>query len=142
VSLRAAGSYRLDLWSRVDLTFHAGAGFEPTMLKSVQQGRSNLVDGDKVLFGFGGTLSARNLGGPRGGPPLLRALRFGAGLSTQVVLPYAQDKRVCASTPCPPGTVVGPDPKNPGEGIDNPGFPRLTGQGTFLSLSFGLGVEL
>mgnify|MGYP006890155953 CR=1 FL=1 len=32
--------------------------------------------------------------------------------------------------------------KAPAVGIDNPGFPRLVGKGSFWSASLGLGVEL
>ncbi len=142
VSLRGAAAYRIAPWSDADIVFHAGAGFEPTMLKSFQQGRTNLLDGDKALFGLGAMMTIHDLGAARGKAPWLRALRFGGGFSVQDVLPYTQDKKVCAASPCPPSTVAGPDAANPGAGITNPGFPRLRGQGLFLTASLGLGVTL
>jgi hypothetical protein len=142
VSLRVAGAYRVDPWPDTEVTFHGGAGFEPTMLKSFQQGRTNLLDGDKALFGFGVSVALRDLGARSGKAPWVRALRFGGGFGAQIVLPYTQDKKVCAAAPCPAGTVAGPDAAHPRAGITNPGFPRLSGQGSLLSGSLGLGVDL
>lgn len=136
VSLRGAAAYGLDLGARTRLELHGGAGFEPSMLKSVRQGRTNLVDGDKVSLGLGAELRLRE--------PFarVRALRFGAGVGTQIVPPSTQEKRACAAFPCPADTVAGPDAGAPGVGIDNPGFPRLVGGGSLWSASLGLGVEL
>jgi hypothetical protein len=134
VSLRGAGTYRLDVGASSDLVLRAGAGFEPSMLLSAQQGVQNLVDGDKLMGGLGATLSIHNLG--------KATLHLGAGASVTRVFPYAQDKRVCQAAPCPPGTVAGADLDHPAEGVDNPGYPRLTGQGAFVSMALGIGVEL
>ena len=71
-----------------------------------------------------------------------RALRFGVGVGTQLVGPYAQNKRACTAQPCPSDTVVGPDGANPAQGIDNPGYPKLEAGGSFWSMSFGVGVDL
>jgi hypothetical protein len=134
VSLRAAGSYRFDVGASSDLVLRAGGGFEPSMLSSDQQGTTNLVDGDKLLAGLGASFALRGA--------LPATLRFGAGASVQYVFPYGQDKHACEAEPCPPGTVAGPDASNPAQGITNPGFPRLSGQGAFFSMSLGIGVEL
>jgi hypothetical protein len=142
VSLRAAAAYRFQPSPRAELSLQGGAGFEPTMLKSSQQGRENLLDGHKALLGLGVSLALRDLGARPDRAPWARALRFAAGVGAQIVLPYAQDKRACAAAPCPADTVAGPDAARPGVGIDNPGFPRLTGHGTFWSTSFGVGVDL
>ncbi|MEO7327058.1 MAG: hypothetical protein ABI193_00665, partial [Minicystis sp.] len=144
VSLRGAASYGLDLGAKTRLELHGGTGFEPSMLKNLRQGRTNLLDGDKIFLGLGADLRLREpFASARDTTPTrVRALRFGAGLGSQIVLPTAQEKRVCAAFPCPADTVAGPDADAPGAGIDNPGFPRLTGGGSFWSASLGLGVEL
>ena len=124
VSLRGAGTYRIDVGRRSDLLLRAGAGFEPSMLQSAQQGVTNLVDGDKLLLGLGASLTLRSV--------IPATLRLGAGASVQRVFPYAQDKRLCTTAACPPDTVD----------ADNPGAPRLTGQGAFWSMALGIGVDL
>lgn len=137
VSLRLAAAYRLPLTPEADLTLHGGLGAEPRMLKGDLQGRSNLLDGDKALFGLGASLAL-----PRLGLPFVRALHVSAGLGAQAVLPFAQTKRACEALPCPAGTVAGPDATAPSVGITNPGFPRLEGGGAFFSASIGLGATL
>jgi hypothetical protein len=134
VSLRGAGTYRLDVGASSEVVLRAGAGFEPSMLLSAQQGMTNLLDGDKLMGGLGATLSIHGLG--------KATLHIGAGINATRVFPYSQDKRVCQAAPCPPSTVAGPDLNHPAQGIDNPGYPRLTGQGAFLSMALGIGVEL
>lgn len=134
VSARAAATYRLDLGPRVELTARAGIGFETSMLTSARQGRTNLVDGDKGLFGLGATLALRDL--------LPRTLRVGLGVGAQIVASYEQHKRACAAQPCPLDAVAGPDAADPGAGITNPGYPKLHAGGALLSASLGLGVDL
>jgi hypothetical protein len=134
VSLRAAATYGVSVGARSEIVLRAGAGFEPSILQSAQQGVTNLVDGDKLLGGLGATLALHGVGPT--------TLRFGAGASVTRVFPYGQDKRVCAAAPCPPATVAGPDAAHPAEGVDNPGYPRLSGQGAFVSLALGVGVDL
>jgi hypothetical protein len=135
VSLRAAASYRVAIGAAAELTLHAGAGAEPTMLKGLPQGRTNLIDGDKILGGLGISLAVRDV-------LAMRAVRVGVGLGTQVVLASSQEKRACAAVPCPPDTVAGPDATNPSVGIENPGFPRLEGGGALWVGSLGIGVDL
>ncbi len=121
VSLRGAATYRLDVGARSDVVLRAGGGFEPSMLSTAQQGVTNLVDGDKLLLGLGATLALRGV--------IPATLRFGAGANVQRVFGYAQDKRLCAAATCPPDSV----------GADNPGAPRLAGQGAFWSMALGIG---
>ncbi|MFO0761676.1 MAG: hypothetical protein U0359_34860 [Byssovorax sp.] len=144
VSLRASATHRITLGSKADLELSGGAGAEPSMLASAPQGRTNMVDGDKLLFGLGASIVLREpfASTMDHAPATVRALRFGAGAGAQVLLPYAEDKRVCQRYPCPADTIAGSDPDHPGAGIDNPGFPRLTGGGSFWSISVGLGAEL
>jgi hypothetical protein len=104
------------------------------MLDSFQQGATNLVDGDKLLAGLGATFALRGV--------IPATLRFGAGANVQRVFPYGQDKRVCTAAPCPLDTVAGPEATHPAQGITNPGYPRLSGQGAFFAMSLGIGVEL
>jgi hypothetical protein len=133
VSLRGAGTYRFDVGARSELLVRAGAGFEPSMLKSDRQGVTNLVDGSKLLLGLGASFALAGV--------LPFTLRFSAGGSVQKVFTYEQDKRACTLAPCPLDTVSGPDATNPGQGITNPGWPRLTGGGAFWSMALGVGVE-
>jgi hypothetical protein len=134
VSLRGAGTYRFDIGARSDLTLRGGLGLEPSMLSSAQQGVTNLVDGDKLLAGLGVGFALRGV--------IPATLRVGIGASVARVFPYAQDKRVCMATPCGADTVAGPDATRPAEGVTNPGYPKLQGQGAFWSTSLGVGVEL
>lgn len=134
VSLRGAGTYRLDVGARSELLLRGGLGFEPTMLKDRQQGTTNLVDGDKLLVGLGATLALRGV--------LPFTLRVSLGANVQRVFPFSEDKIVCKAAPCPEDTVSGPDATRPGEGITNPGWPKLQGQGAFWSGALGLGMDL
>jgi hypothetical protein len=118
-----------------ELTLHFAGGYETSMLDgSAQQGRTNFVDGPKVILGTG--LSARFPGA------VGQALRLGAGLQVHRVAEFEQDKVVCTQLPCPATTVVGPDTARPSEGIDNPGYPSLSGGGVVFAASIGVGVEL
>ncbi|UQA63374.1 OmpP1/FadL family transporter [Polyangium aurulentum] len=134
IALRLAASVRLDVGERSEILLRMGAGGEPTMMKSVRQGRTNLVDGNKASVGLGATLVLRD--------PLPTTLRIGLGVGGQFVGEYAQDKVACRAQPCPAWTVVGPDGSDPGANIDNPGFPRLEGSGSLWTASLGLGVDL
>ncbi len=133
VSLRGAASYGFDV-GRSEVTARLGLGFEPSILRETRQGRTNLVDGDKVLVGLGATLALREV--------LPKTVRLGLGVSAQMVTAYEQDKVACSSSPCPPSTVPGPDGAAPGADIQNPGYPTLAASGTFWSGSIGLGVDL
>ena len=135
VSLRAAGTYRLDVGARSDVVLRAGGGFEPSMLSTFQQGETNLVDGDKLLAGLGASLALRGL--------LPATLRFGAGASVQGVLRYAQDKQVCAAAPCARSTRSrAPTRRALRRGSPTPGTRGSRRQGAFWSMSLGIGVEL
>jgi hypothetical protein len=134
VSLRAAGTYRASVTPCSDLTLRLGAGFEPSMLKSTRQGITNLVDGDKLTGGLGATLTWHTV--------LNATFRFGLGANLTRVFPYNQDKTVCTAAPCPIDTVGGPDPAHPMQNVSNPGFPHLNGQGAFISVAGGIGVDL
>ena len=134
-TVRAAAAWTLHHSCSSEVRLHLGAGYESSMLDDTkQQGRSNFVDGWKVIGGTG--LSARF-------PGLVgQALRIGFGVQVHQVATYEQDKIVCEQVPCPSGTVVGPHTTSPSEGIDNPGYPTLSGGGTVVAGALGVGVEL
>ncbi|MCC6555090.1 MAG: hypothetical protein IT372_19150 [Polyangiaceae bacterium] len=134
VGLRAAATYRLPIGAQADVIGRAGAGIEPSILTGARQGRTDLVDGAKVLAGLGATLELRGL--------LPGALRVGAGINVTAVAVTAQEKIACARAPCPPDTVAGPDAAAPGAGITDPGYPRLEAGGALWSGSLGIGVDL
>jgi hypothetical protein len=104
------------------------------MMTNAQQGRTNLVDGDKFLFGIGASLELREI--------LPKTVRVGVGANGQVVAAFEQDKRACTGQPCPINSVAGPDAADPGAGISNPGYPTLRAGGSLWSLSLGIGVDL
>lgn len=132
---RAGATYRFDVGAKHDLLLSAGAGFEPSVQKSLQQGETNLLDGDKLLFGLGGTLVLHDV--------LPNTLRIGLGVQAQKVGSYSQDKRVCtARGQCRPDQVWGRDPEHPSAGIDNPGYPTLQGSGSVWAFAASLGVDL
>ena len=134
VSVRGAATYRIDVGRGAELTARAGLGFEPSMMTNAQQGRTNLVDGDKFLFGIGASLELREI--------LPKTVRVGIGANGQVVAAFEQDKRACTGQPCPINSVAGPDAADPGAGISNPGYPTLRAGGSLWSLSLGIGVDL
>jgi hypothetical protein len=134
VSARVAATYRAFEGPRAELTLRGGAGVEPSILTSAQQGRTNIVDGDKAIFGLGASLVLRDV--------LPRPVRVGLGVGAQIMASFDQGKRACLAQPCPPGSVVGPDGANPGEGVTNPGNPRLVAGGALWSTALGVGVDL
>lgn len=131
---RGAAVWRAMHTESRELKLHAGAGYETSMLSDKQQGRTNFVDGAKILFGLGGTASWFGKQG--------RALRLGAAFQGQLVGAYSQKKVACTEVPCPAGTVVGPDTNAPDQGITNPGYPKLDASGMVYVISLGVGVDL
>ena len=77
ISLRLASNVRFELGKRTTLVLRAGAGGEPTMLKNTRQGRTNLVDGDKLTLGLGATLVLKEV--------VAKNLRIGLGCNGQFV---------------------------------------------------------
>ncbi len=134
-SLRAGASYRFTVGTKHDLFLDAGAGFEPSVQKSAQQGETNLLDGNKLLVGLGGSLVLHDV--------LPNTLHIGLGIQMQSVKSYSQTKRVCAARgQCRPDQVWGTDPNNPSTGITNPGYPKLEGSGSVWAFAASLGVDL
>jgi hypothetical protein len=133
-TVRGAASYGFDVGRSSELLVSAGTGFEPSILRSVPQGTENYADGPKVFGGLGASFALRGV--------LPKTFRFSAGVGATFVLAQALEKRACAALPCPEGTVAGPDPKRPSEGIQNPGYPTLESGGALLTGSIGVGVDL
>jgi long-subunit fatty acid transport protein len=134
VSVRGAAAWHIERKPCRETVAHMGAGYETSMIDaSVQQGRSNFVDGPKTLLGAGLSVRFVEVVGD--------ALRLGVGLQMHHVASYRQDKVVCTEVPCPEGTVVGPDTANPTEAIDNPGYPTLFGGGVVFAGAVGVGMD-
>ncbi len=134
VSLRIGASRSFALSTHADLVLRLGAGIDPTMLRTTQQGQTNLVDGDKFSFGFGSTLVLPDF--------LTKQMRIGFGGNGQLLSAYSQEKVVCKVTPCPETTVTGSDPSDPDNIVKNPGYPRLSASGSFWTFSLGVGFDL
>lgn len=135
-TLRGAASYRFDVGRHDGLTLRVGAGLEPSNQKSLQQGETNLIDGNKFLFGWGGTLGLRNLLAGH-------TLKLGLGVQAQFQSSYSQEKRVCTRGGyCTPDQVWGADLNNPTRNITNPGYPKLTGSGSVWAFALSAGVDL
>lgn len=134
-SLRAGASYRFRVGTKHDLLLDAGAGFEPSVQKSLQQGETNLLDGNKLLVGLGGTLVLHDV--------LPNTLRIGLGVQMQHVGSYSQTKRLCKTRgQCSADQVWGNDPTHPAAGVTNPGYPTLQGSGSVWAFAASLGVDL
>lgn len=130
---RAAAAWQTHEPGRGGVTIHAGAGYESSMLDAgYQQGRSNFIDGPKMILAAGASAQWRDV--------IAQELRVSIGIQAQHVFAFEQDKVVCTAVPCPSSTVVGPDTANPSAGIDNPGYPTLSGSGTVYALSIGSGA--
>jgi hypothetical protein len=133
MSFRIGSNYTWKTSTRTNLVLRAGVAFEPTILSGKIQGRTNLVDGDKLTVGLGATFIVRKFLG--------KTLRFGLGGNGQFVSAFQQDKRTCQTLPCPESTVVGTDANDPSANITNPGYPRLHASGGLITLSLGVGVD-
>ncbi len=134
-SVRGAASYRLGI-GRHQLVLDAGAGYEPSTQRDLQQGETNLLDGNKVLVGVGAELALHDV-------LAKHVLRFGAAAQLQHVGAFSQSKRVCQATgTCTPDEVWGDDPLAPANNITNPGYPALNASGSVWALSASVGVDL
>lgn len=135
VSVRSAAAWTVDRDVARETTLHVGAGYETSMLDdTIRQGRTNLVDGTKVILGAGVSVRFAEAVG--------RGLRVGLGVQLHHVGQFRQDKVACTQVPCPAGTVVGPDTAYPSADIDDPGYPTLAGGGQVLAGAVGVGVDL
>ncbi|MBI5516866.1 MAG: hypothetical protein HY909_23980 [Deltaproteobacteria bacterium] len=138
-ALRLGGSLRAwqgatdDRW----VELHAGLGVESSMVHE-QPGRTNLLDGPRVLSGAGVTAAV-----PR---PWVWGARFRVGLAVQVhaLLPVTLTKRVGTPEEAArdPGVLADEDATLPGTQTRNPGYPTLTGGGFAYTITGGLEIDL
>lgn len=133
VTMRVGGNHSFTIRKNADIVLRGGIGFDPTILSGKTQGRTNLVDGDKVTTGLGASVVLRNVIG--------KVLQMSLGANAQFLSDFEQVKRTCVALPCPDSTVAGPDANNPSAGITNPGYPSLKASGAVFALSLGVGVE-
>ncbi|HNZ21743.1 MAG TPA: hypothetical protein PLJ27_16315 [Polyangiaceae bacterium] len=135
MSVRGAVAWTVERASERITSLHGGLGYETSMLdRGEQQGRTNLVDGAKVMVGAGVTvLFPRVLG---------QGFRAEIGMQMHQVGLYRQEKIACTRLPCPAGTVFGSDATAPDTDITNPGYPVLTGGGRVFVGTVGMGVDL
>jgi hypothetical protein len=132
---KLAAAWRPVRRSSHELGVHLGLGYETSMLRADrQQGRSNFVDGPKLLVGGGISALFPKL--------VAQALRVSAGVQLHRVADSSQRKIACTRVPCDATTVVGPDTDHPDQAITNPGYPTLQGGGLLYVISIGLGVDL
>lgn len=133
MSLRVGSNYTFTTSAKTNLVLRAGLAAEPTILSGKIQGRTNLVDGDKITVGIGATFVIKVWPG--------KTVRVSIGGNGQFVATFQQDKRTCAALPCGESTVVGPDATAPNVGITNPGYPRLEASGSLYTVSLGVGGD-
>jgi hypothetical protein len=133
VTMRVGSNHEFLTSRKTSLIVRGGVAFEPTMLSGQTQGRTNLVDGNKLTVGLGASFVLRNIVG--------KTLRFNLGGNGQFLSAFEQAKRTCSALPCPASTVVGPDADHPSAGITNPGYPILRASGAFFTLALGVGVD-
>ncbi len=135
VSVRGGAAWTVDRDVAHETTLHLGAGYETSMIDgTVLQGRTNFVDGSKVILGVGGSVRFAEAVG--------RGLRVGLGVQVHHVAQFRQDKVACTQVPCPEGTVVGPDTAYPSADISDPGYPTLEAGGQVVAGAVGVGVDL
>jgi hypothetical protein len=148
LGVRAGVEYRAPLPKGLVLPLRLGLGFESSPVPE-QPGRTNMLDGHKLMLSAGVGLDFGRLLG--------RRVWVDLHLRLHALVPRMFEKRI--STPaeeCPAsrpplgldqalGDEVPCDRTNDetlGLQISNPGYPRLRASGFVLSGGFGLGVEL
>lgn len=149
VAVRAGVERVFQLKKTMTLKARAGLGFESSFVP-VQHGRTNMLDGHKLIMSLGTGLDLGRL--------LKRRLFVDLHFRAQFVLPRKMDKRVYIpeeECPGPPAGSVDPDkylidelpcdrtdPSTLGIQISNPGYPSVKGGGWVLSGGMTVGVEL
>lgn len=109
---------------RAYLDVHAGLGFESALV-GPQRGRTNLVDGERVIVGLGVTY-----GLPRAAWFPTRA-RLSFALQGHALVPSTSEKTLSTADDAArdPGALADEDSSLAGVQTRNPGFPTLTGGG-------------
>ena len=148
VAVRLGGEYVVKLPKGLRMPLRLGLGFESSPVPD-QPGRTNMLDGHKIILSFGGGFDL--------GKVLKRRVWVDMHLRIHALLPRTITKKVSvAAQECPaqqpplgPDQALGDevpcdrtDPSTLGVQISNPGYPSLRASGVVLSGGFTLGVEL
>lgn len=133
--LRAGGRYRARLTCSLDLDLRGGLGFEPSVVRG-QSGRTNLLDGPKLLFALGGGLRLHR-GLPFG-------LRIDAHVSWTEMLERRFDKVVSTLEQAgeDPAAIADEDAALDGIQVTNPGYPSISGGGRVVTFGLTLTAEI
>jgi len=148
VAVRVGVEYRVALPRKLVMPLRAGFGVETSPVPD-QPGRTNLLDGHKLIFSFGGGFDL--------GRMLKRRVWVDLHLRVHVLVPRTFRKKISVpAEECPMSAPpLGPDEalsdevpcdrtddSTLGLQISNPGYPYLKASGFVLSGGFTLGVEL
>jgi len=147
-AVRVGAEYRVSLPRKLVLPLRVGVGFETSPVPD-QPGRTNLLDGHKLMFSLGGGLDLGRL--------LKRRVWVDVHLRLHVLVPRTIRKKISVSAEECPATAppLGPDQALSDEvpcdrtddttlglQISNPGYPYLKVRGFVLSGGFSLGMDL
>lgn len=148
VAVRVGMEYRISLPKKLVMPLRAGFSVETSPVPA-QPGRTNLLDGHKLIFSLGGGFDL--------GRMLKRRVWVDLHLRLHVLVPRTIRKKISVSAEECPATAppLGPDEALSDEvpcdrtddttlglQISNPGYPYLKASGFVLSGGFSLGVEL
>jgi long-chain fatty acid transport protein len=149
VAVRAGAEKWFALPRTMRLALRGGVGFESTPVP-IQHGRTNMLDGHKLVFSLGVGFDL--------GKVLKRRVWMDAHVRTHWVLSRVMKKKVFVpeqECPAPPPDAVDPDdylvderpcdrtdPTTLGIQISNPGYPQVDSGGVVVSGGLTLGVEL
>ena len=148
IAVRVGVEYRIDLPRKIVMPLRAGFGVETSPIPA-QPGRTNMLDGHKLMFSLGGGFDLGKL--------IKRRVWVDLHLRLHVVVPRTFRKKISVSAEECPATAppLGPDEALSDEvpcdrtddttlglQISNPGYPYLKASGFVLSGGFTLGVEL
>lgn len=133
--LRAGGRYRFRIHSRADLDARVGLGFEPSVVED-QPGRTNLLDGTKLLGALGAGLRIHR------GLPFV--LRIDGHVSWTEMLVRQFDKVVSSLEEAgdDPSAIADEDAAIDGVQVTNPGYPSISGGGRVVTFGLTLTAEL
>ncbi len=148
IAVRVGVEYRVKLPRKLVMPLRAGFGLETSPIPD-QPGRTNMLDGHKLIFSLGGGFDL--------GKVLKRRVWVDMHLRLHVLIPRFFRKVISVSAEECPATAppLGPDQALSDEvpcdrtddttlglQITNPGYPYLKASGVVISGGFTLGVEL
>ncbi len=123
--LKLAAEYTLAASSKIEFVFRSGFAFEPAAIEE-QTGETNMLDSDKYKIGFG-------LAGTWIPDTIVQRISFQIGAQVQV-LPERTHKK-------DPNKLIDMDPSADGLQTNNPGWPSISGGGTFWAISAGISFD-